>query len=195
MTRVTTWLEHDPDARVIRWGWTLWLAWGLVGGALLLNDIGHGTGVLSLILVAPFWGVWLLWPAYRGVRALWNWQSQSVWGEWNGAYYEFDGRQIRILLQRDRIWVVADDVLDALDLQGRQRDAGRIRQIAGRDGLVRLPHSRLLTFSEVGIKAWLDRRTDIDAHKFARWLDKQVIEPYRRRLEMAAREPPNAQHK
>lgn len=188
------WLEHDPDARVIRWGWTLWLAWGLVGGALWLNDVGNQTGTLTLILAAPFWGVWLLWPMYRGVRALWIWHSQSAWGEWNGAYYEFGGLQIRVLFEGERIWVVADDVFNALNLQGRQRNAGRVRQIAGRDGLVRLPRSRLLTFSEVGIRAWLDRRTDTDAHKFSRWLNKQVIEPYRRRLEMSVGEPDNPPH-
>ena len=192
---MATWLERDPDARVIRWGWTLWIAWGLVGGALLLNDAGNGTGVLSFILVAPFWGLWLLWPTYRSVRAVWAWQSQSAWGEWNGAYYEFDGRQIRILFEGERVWVAADDVFNALNLQGRQRYAGRVRQIAGRDGLVRLPHSRLLMFSEIGIKAWLDRRIDKDAHKFARWLDKQVIEPYRRRLQMAVEEPDNPPRK
>ncbi len=185
MTRATSWLERDPDERIVRWGWTLWLAWGVIGGALYLNDVKGGTGALSLVLVAPFWGLWLLWPAYRAMRGWWRWQHEGVWGEWNGTYYEFDGRQIRILMQGDSIWIVADDVFDALDLRGRQRDPARVREIAGRDGLVRPPGSRLLAFSEIGIKAWLDRRTDTVAHKFSRWLDKQVIAPYRKRREIS----------
>ncbi len=185
MARTASWLEQDLDERIVRWGWTLWIAWGVIGGALFLDDIRAGQGALSLLLVAPFWGIWLLWPMYRCVRALWRWQHDGAWGEPNRTYYEFDGRQIRIMMQGNSIWIVADDVFSALGLHGRQRDAARVREIAGRDGLVRPPGSRLLAFSEIGIKAWLDRRTDAVAHKFSRWLDKQVIAPYRKRQEIS----------
>jgi hypothetical protein len=40
------------------------------------------------------------------------------------------------------------------------------------------------------MQAWLDRRTDADAHKFSRWLDNQVIAPYRRRRELSRQLPP-----
>ena len=186
MARTASWLEQDPDERVVRWGWTLWVAWGVIGGALFLNDVKGGTGALSLVLVAPFWGMWLLWPTYRFLRSWWRWQYGGVWAEWNGTYYEFDGRQIRILTQGESIWIAADDVFDALGLRGRQRNVARVREIAGRDGLMRPPGSRLLAFSEIGIKAWLDRRTDTAAHKFSYWLDKQVITPYRRRQELTS---------
>lgn len=185
MTRAASWLEQDPDERIVRWGWMIWIAWGVIGGALILNDVKAGTGALSFVLVAPFWGVWLLWPFYRAARAWWRWQYEGTSAEWNGTYYEFDGRQIRILMQGDSIWIAADDVFEALDLRGRQRNPARVREIAGRDGLVRPPGSGLLAFSEIGIKAWLDRRTDIVAHKFSLWLSKQVIAPYRKRREIA----------
>ena len=162
----------------------IWLAWGVIGGGLFLTDVKAGIGALSLVLVAPFWGMWLLWPTYRVIRVWWRWQYESAWSESNGAYYEFDGHQIRILMQGDSIWIAADDVFDALSLQGRQRNVARVREIAGRDGLVKAPGSRLMAFSEVGIKAWLDRRTDAIAHKFSYWLDKQVIAPYRKRQEI-----------
>ena len=180
MTR-QSWLERDPDERIVRWGWTIWLAWGVIGGALWLDDIRAGAGTLSLVLVAPFWAAWLLWPTYRGLRVWWRWQYDAALQPWNGTYYEFDGQQIRILMQDTVIWIVAADVFEALGLHGRQRDAGRVRQIAGRDGLVALPGTRQLAFTEIGIHAWLERRTDPAAHHFARWLTKQVIEPYRRR--------------
>lgn len=184
MARDVPWLERDPDERVVRWGWLIWIAWGVIGGSLWLTDLKAGAGALSLVLVAPFWGLWLLWPVYRGARAVWRWQSDSTFAEWNGTYYEFDGRQIRMLMQGDSIWIAAADVFDALELHGRQRDPARVRQIAGRDGLVKAPGTRLLAFSEIGIKAWLDRRTDPIAYKFSRWLDKQVIAPYRKRQEI-----------
>src|SRR4029453_2562270 len=107
MARAAWWLEQDPDERIVRWGWTLWVTWGVIGGALVLNDIRAGTGALSLVLVALFWGVWLLWATYRFVRAWWRWQYEAARAEWNGTYYEFDGRQIRILMQGDAIWIAA----------------------------------------------------------------------------------------
>ena len=185
MARAASWLEQDPDERIVRWGWMLWVAWGVIGGALFLTDVKAGTGTLSLVLVAPFWGMWLLWPTYRAARGWWRWQYEGAWVQWNGTYYEFDGRQIRILMQGDLIWIAAADVFDALGLQGRQRNVARVREIAGRDGLVKPAGSRLMAFSEIGIKAWLDRRTDAVANKFSYWLDKQVIAPYRKRQEIA----------
>jgi hypothetical protein len=189
MASAASMLDQDPDKRVVRWGWLLWATWAVIAGALFLDDVRGGTGALSLILVAPFWAIWLLWPVYRGLRAWWRWQHDSAWGDWNGTYYEFDGRQIRVLMQGDSIWIVADDVFDALQLRGRQRDAARVREIAGRDGLVKPPGSTRLAFSEIGIRAWLDRRSDVVAHKFAYWLDKQVIAPYRKRREFQGSAP------
>ena len=188
MTRAPSWLEQDPDERIVRWGWMIWLAWGVIGGGLFLTDVKAGTGMLSLVLVAPFWVMWLLWPTYRFIRAWWRWQYEGGWSESNAAYYEFDGYPIRILMQGDSIWIAANDVFNALGLQGRQRNVARVREIAGRDGLVKAPGTQLMAFSEIGIKAWLDRRTDIVAHKFSRWLDKQVITPYRRSREISGTE-------
>ena len=129
MARGASWLEQDPDDRIVRWGWMLWVTWGVIGGALFLNDIKTGTGALSFILVAPFWAVWLLWPTYRFIRAWWRWQYEGLSAESNGAYYEFDGRQIRILMQGDLIWISAEDVFDVR--QARDHDKIRLgRSIA-----------------------------------------------------------------
>ena len=183
MTR-TSFLATDPDERVVRWGWRLWVLWGVIGGGLMLADSKSGTLGFALVLTAPFWALWLLWPLYRGLRVWANWQAESAWGDWQGNYYEFDGRQIRVLLVGDAVWFVAVDVFDALGITGHQRNPERIRQVAGRDGLALPPRGRLLAFSELGLNAWLDRRTDPTAHKFRRWVDKQVLEPYRRRREL-----------
>jgi hypothetical protein len=48
------------------------------------------------------------------------------------------------------------------------------------------PDTGMLCFSEKGLDAWLERRSDRVAHKFRIWRDKQVIEPYRRRRELEA---------
>jgi hypothetical protein len=173
----------DPGQRVKRWGWLLWVAWSLVGSGLLAADFRSGSGALAAVLSAPFWIAWALWPLYRGWAALARRARHSRWIDWHGNHYEFDGQQIRVLFEEDQIWFAADDVFDALRLHGRLRDADRGRLVAGRDGLAERPDSGLLVFSEVGLRAWLDRRSDPDAMKFGRWVRTQVVEPYRRRRE------------
>ena len=177
-------LSPDPGPTVLRWGWFLWVTWAVIGTGLLGEDIRSGAFALGAVLTAPFWAVWLLWPLYRG-WALWmRWARHSRWQAWQGSYYEFDGQQVRVLFEDEQIWFSADDVYDALRLQGRQRDPERGRLVAGRDGLSELADSGLLVFSEAGLRAWLDRRMEPDAMKFARWVQFQVVDPYRRRREL-----------
>lgn len=175
-------LSWDADSRPTRWGW---LAWALASGLLLTFAWrwrpGEGDSAIGWALAAPVLALWLLWPLALGAVALWHWLRARPYAAWHGSYLEFDGRQIRVLFDGDSLWVVASDVFDALRLTGRARDLKRVRQIAGRDGLVRLPGSRLLAFTERGLMAWMERRTDRVAADFNRWFATQVTAPHRRR--------------
>ena len=42
--------------------WLAWCAWGVIGSIFLFEDTAGGTGWLSLILTAPFWVMFALWP-------------------------------------------------------------------------------------------------------------------------------------
>ncbi|HQR19672.1 MAG TPA: BRO family protein [Burkholderiaceae bacterium] len=185
--RGSSFLARDPDQRVVRWGWVFWFAWIAVGGALLLGDYRGSVLGIGLVLSAPFWALWLMWPLYRGARAV----MRAVWHAglepWDGRYYEFDGRQVRIFFEDDDVWFAAADVFDALGTATTARDAERVRQIVGRDGLRHAPVSGLLCFSEKGLAAWLDRRTERTATQFRRWVETQVVAPYRRRYELEGR--------
>jgi hypothetical protein len=155
-----------------------------VGGALLLGDYRGGAIGIGAVLAAPFWARWGLWAAYRGLRAYMRWQAAAAWGVPNGQHYEFDGRRVRVTFDGDNIWFAAGDVFDVLGTQSDARDPERVRLIVGRDGLTDLPVTGVLSFSEKGLAAWLDRRTDRSAGQFTRWVDTQVVAPYRRRREL-----------
>ena len=60
----------DPGPTTLRWGWFLWVTWAVVGTGLLGEDREGSGFALGLVLSAPFWALWLLWPLYRG-WALW----------------------------------------------------------------------------------------------------------------------------
>lgn len=178
-------LAEDPDDRIARWGWFLWFVWLVVGGVLTARAAREG-GLANIVVVVlvPFWGAWLLWLAVRGRRWLHGWVAAGAWGEWNGSYFEYDGRQMRVLFAGDDVFVAVADVFDACGLANRNRDVNRARLIAGREGIVPAPDTRLLCFTERGLRAWMERRTDQAAGKFMLWFERTVIAPYRRRREM-----------
>ena len=178
-------LTEDPDDRIDRWGWFLWFIWLAAGGALTARLVREG-GLASIVVVllAPFWGAWLLWLVVRGARWFRAWVDETIWGEWNGSYFEYDGRQMRVLFDGDSIFIAARDVFVACGIGSRGRDIERARLIAGRDGVVPAPESRLMCFTERGFRAWMERRTDPASGKFVLWFDRQVVNPYRRRREM-----------
>jgi hypothetical protein len=56
----------DPGPTTLRWGWFLWVTWAVIGTGLLGEDREGSGFALGLVLSAPFWALWLLWPCYRG---------------------------------------------------------------------------------------------------------------------------------
>jgi len=121
---------------------------------------------------------------YRALRTALRWHASATWGTAPGASYEFDGQRIRIGQHGDALWFAAADVFDALQTPAEARNPDRVRQITGHDGLQPAPGGGVLSFSEKGLAAWLERRTDRQAAQFTRWVDLQVIAPYRRRREL-----------
>jgi hypothetical protein len=177
-------LPLDPDARLVRWGW---IAWGAVTIFLIVYLLflkgATAAPVTRWVSAAPLAALWLLWPLVRGGGALWRWMRAAPHAAWNDSYYEFDGRQIRVLFDENEIYVVAVDVFAVLGLRGHSTDIARARVIAGRNGLQSLPGRRAQVFTLRGLSAWLERRTEKQAVDFQRWLEREVIAPHRRRRE------------
>lgn len=175
-------LNADPDARLLRWGWLAFVAWTAIGGILLARSlIEGGEATAGIAFVAPLWAAWLLWLLWRLAANARHWAARRAYGEWHGNYFEFDGRQVRVVFDEDDIYLCAEDVFDALGTDEHGRASERVRRIAGRDGLVELPDRKMLAFTELGLRAWMERRTEPKAVKFMAWLDKQVVAPYRKR--------------
>ena len=173
----------DPDAGLLRWGWLAFFVWTAIGGAQLWHSLRAGEQALvGIALVAPVWAAWLLWLAWRGAVALRLAARQGALGRWQGSYFEFDGRQIRVVFEDERIFIAAADVFDALGTDARGREPERVRLLAGRDGLIELEAQGLLAFTDGGLRAWMERRTDPAAVRFARWFEGEVAAPRRRRL-------------
>jgi hypothetical protein len=180
-------LTGDPDARSLRWGWTLFAAWTLLGGTLTLREVQAGEyALIGVVLLAPFWAAWLLWLGWRGWMRLSPWFGYAPHYRFHGNYYEFDGRQIRIWFDVADLWIAVDDVLDALQVQGVARDVERLRSLAGADAVQRVEGLRPWVFTADGLRRWLGRRGGEGAHRLDRWLEAEVLAPFRRRRELDA---------
>lgn len=178
---------NDPDERFVRGLWALWTLFAPVGLVLAFFVPSE-----FLPLLAPLWAVLILWPLWRSSRALWKAIVEAPHQDWNGGYFEFDGRQIRIQVDdAHALWICAPDVFDALAIEGRGRDPERVRLDAGRDGLQQLPGERLMWFSEPGLLAWLTRRRAERCVTFARWLDAEVVGPQRKRRQLLGIDEPH----
>jgi len=178
-------LSADPDARLVRWGWIAWAAFtALIAVRWILFEIADTPSAAKWVLITPLIGLWLLWPLWRGGDAMWRWMRDAPYAAWNGSYYEFDGHQVRVLFDDDDVYLVADDLFAVLDLRGNATNAERVRAIAGRDGLRTLPGRREVVFTERGLTAWLDRRTDAQTVRLRRWFERDVLAPHRKRREI-----------
>lgn len=171
----------DPDQRMLRFGWMLW-----AGGLVVFLIALWAAPAAALPVLMPLGGGLLLWLLWRGGRWLWHVALDAPHADWQGRYYEYDGRQIRVLTDNlDELWFCAADVYDVLGLSGSARDPSRVRLAAGRDGLRLAPSTRMLCFTERGLLAWLERRTEARVAPFRRWLQTQVLSPQQRRRERA----------
>jgi hypothetical protein len=177
----------EPDERLLRWGWLAFAAWTAIGVAQLWRLLRAGDEALvGVALAAPLWAAWLLWLLWRlgvGLRRAGRWRA---FGRWHGRYFEFDGRQVRVVFDGERILVAAPDVFEALGIAAGAREPQRVRLLAGRDGLIGLPGQAPLFFTERGLRAWLQRRRAPAASRFGQWFEQQVAAPRRRRLERGA---------
>ena len=179
-----SWL--DPDARMVRGLWLVWALAAPIGIALLVFG---PRGFFPLF--TPLWALLILWPLWHSARALWHVIADAPHQDWNGSYYAFDGRQIRVQVDAEHsLWFSAVDVLDALRIEGRNREPARLRLDAGRDGLRLLPGDRQLWFSEPGLLAWLSRRRAARCIAFGRWLEAEVVGPQRKRRQKLGTEEP-----
>ncbi len=120
----------------------------------------------------------------RSTHTVRGWIAAQLWGQWNGNYFEYDGHHVRVLFEDDAIYVATLDVFAACRIQGHGRNLDRARYISGRDGLVSAPGTRLQCFTERGLRAWLERRTDPTCAKFASWFELQVVKPHQRRRDI-----------
>jgi len=104
---------------------------------------------------------------------------------WNGRYYAFDNRQVRLFLVDGVIWVPTADVAALLDPPPDERE---LRYLGADHGPI--PGQKLKGYTEAGLLRLLttrssSRRATHDTIRFKHWLEKEAF-PNLRRLPASA---------
>ncbi len=102
--------------------------------------------------------------------------------KWHGRHYEFAGVQIRVYPVGKKLWFADTDVLKVLGqkptlMVESTYDVHEYDTIAG---------TRQKGFSEEGIEKLLRASDHFEAGRMLLWIQREVVKPHRRKLELAA---------
>lgn len=144
-----------------------------------------GAAVASVAL----WGAMMAKPIIE-LGANWlNWARREPYEKWQGNYYEFANVQIRIIEigtgDTQRLWFVAADILKVLS----ERPIKKLELAYNRAEYCVLPDENLAAFSEEGVKKYLTVSRHPQSVAMLLWIEREVIKPHRRKLEIASTSP------
>lgn len=134
-------------------------------------------GPTTMMLTLPLWGAALARPIIEGVPALLRWAGHLHLQAWDGRYYEFDGRQVRVVTIGETLWFAEPDVVAIL---GGTPEA--LRSKVGRNEYGPLGEGRLMGFPEQALRRLLNGDASPQALRFRLWMEREVIFPHREHL-------------
>lgn len=146
----------------------------------------HKYGLVLVALSSPLWGVLLAKPILGAIGGFIAWSKRQPYAKWQGHYYEFQGTQIRIFEQDDALWFCDRDVLRVLG----KAPTTFMKITYGDTDYKHIPEANMMAFSETAVVAVVSRIRHSEAGKLKFWLEREVIAPYHRKLELAGTRAP-----
>lgn len=108
--------------------------------------------------------------------------------EWNGRYFAYYENQVRIVWDRQHLWVNAADVFLVLGLSPDDITRKTIAARLGQDGYAIPSRNAGECFSELGIATYLNGFSDLKTAQFRRWLERDVFAVLTKQRECASPE-------
>jgi len=146
--------------------------------ALKLN---FGVAMATLAL----WGVLMAKPIVELGANWFNWARREPYEKWQGNYYEFANVQIRIFgrdgATQQKLWFAVPDILKVLG----EKPSRKLELIYGPAEYWVFPEENVAAFSEKGVKKCLAASRHPQANAMRLWIEREVIKPHRKKLEIA----------
>jgi hypothetical protein len=148
-----------------------------IGVSALMTWAGHGLGggdrgwtLLAFVFSVPVIGVAIARPLVELTHEGMSWLWHQPMEKWQGRYYNFNGTQIRVLDEDDRLWFCVEDMLRACQVRAIASILPDTREV---DGLHSMDIETVERFHETHRNKELGR--------FLLWAKREVIEPYERK--------------
>jgi len=155
-------------AVLVAWQWRHGGKWGLISALVLAP---FAAAAITPALLALF-------PAYLG------WVHERIWHRWQGRYYAFDDRQIRVVEAHGMLWFASKDVHAALGLRPR---AALLAQFVAAER--RRDDEIGDALSNAGLVRLLSRSTDARVLRFLLWAERDVRRPWQTKRDRAPSDP------
>lgn len=144
--------------------------------------IGHALnpkagGWLGFLLSAPLYGSALAKPIVELFEEGFTWLARQPLRQWEGRYYEFDGIQVRIYEDDDKLWFVANDVVRATGMAAMPQSFLATQG----QGIRVLEGTKLQCLDLDTVEKLLSRNRERDAGRFMSWARREVEAPWERK--------------
>lgn len=168
----SAWLEWFDLKRAIVW----LLVIGGGYGWLVHRALASGRSPMGVLALAPIVAFLLVPALIQFVLLGLRWMADRPLVPWQGRYYAFDDRQVRIVESRGRLWFATADVHTALDLRHREG------VLAALDATDRTEDPEIGdALSNEGLQRLLAGSTDRRILRFLRWAELDVRRPWQKK--------------
>ena len=131
----------------------------------------------NAVIVAVLWGALLAKPILESLIWIYKYFRDAPLKPYQGIYYAFDGKQVRVLEINKALWVVDIDILAIIglvcsDSSRRQAQHSEYRYIESQ---------KLWVYAEQAVLRLVQNSKHPNAHRLKFWLQREVYFPYSQR--------------
>lgn len=144
--------------------------------AWLGKQFAGTTGLaIGMVIAAPIAGMTLAKPLVELSAEGLEWLARSPHMKWNGHFYEFDGVQVRVDDEGDKLLIAAADACKACGIDLTPEVKARIGRLSG-GAVAGLP---AVTWQSIDLLLGPDAGRE--AGRFKLWLRREVVAPWHNR--------------
>lgn len=154
----------------------------LAVSAAFLWAVFHYLGMIPFIIGIPFAGVMLAKPVIEAGATWFHWARKQPYAEWHGKYYEFAGRQVRLIEVGPELWVVDADLLGVIG----EKPSVMLESLYDVHEYDEIPGTGWRGFSPDGVEKVLRGSAHHEAGRMLLWLQREVYRQHARKRELAA---------
>lgn len=137
----------------------------------------HAMREVALPMIAAFWGIVFITPALMDfVPWLLQAQKRRALKALNGTYYAFGKTHVRVFYAADLIWVVSEDLHQAL---GQPLDAVEHQRLQRGNRHLIIPGTPHLGISETHLRDYVLSLRCEERQRFVGWFEKEIVAPLR----------------